>query len=305
MRIMQSVMTIAAAFMLLVTSASTAPLKQDQIIRLPVRQADIEGVEACIRSQSDDCRKCRENNQSNLSLMNYTLLREALHAGGIEADIQPVISPNSERSRKMIASGMADIKTDWAFNISGNGDLLETEPFLMAGEIEKGLYVPHGFMDSHADNALPDIHNLRAVGIRNWRLDWRVLESLPLASLTNAATVKQMFSIINAGRADFTLLEFSSRPDMGREVDGIWLYPIPGIKVSLPETQHFMVSRKLKDADRVVEALNRGIKTLRDNGFIRLCLINYGVIRSDVQDWHTLNATAETVDKDRPTVSSQ
>lgn len=305
MRIVQSVMTIAASLMLFATSASTAPLKQDRIIQIPVRQADIDDVEACIRNPSDDCRKCLQSNQSNLSLMNYTLLREALHAGGIEADIQPIISPNSERSRKMIASGMADIKTDWAFNISGNGDLLETEPFLMAGEIEKGLYVPRGFIDGHADNALPDIHNLRAVGIRNWRLDWQVLESLPLASLTNAATIKQVFSIINAGRADFTLLEFSSRPDMGREVDGIWLYPIPGIKVSLPETQHFMVSRKLKDADRVVEVLNRGIKALRDNGFIRLCLMNYGIIRPDVQNWHTLNATSETVDKDHPTVSSQ
>ncbi|AJD53432.1 hypothetical protein SAMN02744133_10552 [Thalassospira xiamenensis M-5 = DSM 17429] len=305
MRIMQSVMTIAASFMLLATSASTAPLKQDQIIRLPVRQADIEGVEACIRSPSDDCRKCRESNQSNLSLMNYTLLHEALHAGGIKAEVEPVISPNSERSRKMIASGMADIKTDWAFNISGNDDFLKTDPLLRAGEIEKGLYAPRGFMEGKADNALPDIHTLRAVGIRNWRLDWQVLESLPLASLTNAATVKQMFSIINAGRADFTLLEFSSRPDMGREVDGIWLYPIPGIKVSLPETQHFMVSRKLKDADKVIEALNRGIKTLRDNGFIRLCLMNNGVIHPEVEDWHTLNATAETVDKDHPTVSSQ
>lgn len=305
MRIRHHVMAIAALFIFYATTASSAPLKHEQIIRIPVRQADIDRVEACIRSQSEDCRKCRASNQSNLSLMNYTLLREALLAGGIAAEVQPVASPNSERSRKMIASGMADIKTDWAFNIAGNDDFLKTDPFLMAGEIEKGLYVARRFLEGKADNAPPDIHTFRAVGIRNWRLDWQVLESLSPASLTSAATIKQIFSIINAGRADFTLLEFSSRPDMGREVDGMWLYPIPSIKVSLPETQHFMVSRKLKNAHKVVDALNRGIQTLRDNGFIHLCLINNGVIHPAVQDWYILNQTGEEVDTDHPTVSSQ
>lgn len=305
MRFRQSVLGIAAWFFASVSGADAKPPEHIQAIRIPVKQADIAGVEACINSGSEDCRKCRIPGQSNLSLMNYTLLREALTAGGITAEVVPVQSPNSERSRKMIRAGIADVKTDWVFNISPAEGALKTAPLFQSGEIEKGLYARPGFMADDLPETLEDIGTLRAVGIRTWRLDWQVLESLPVASLISAATTRQMFSLIDAGRADFTLLEFSSQEDMGREIDGIWLYPITGIKVSLPATQHFMVSDQLEDANKVVAALDRGIRVMRDNGFIHRCLVNNGVINPAVENWHNLNSPHATTKPAAPAVSTQ
>ena len=297
---------IAALFFVDGFGADARSSEQKRTIRIPVQQADLDGLNDCILSRSDDCRKCRQPNQSNLSLMNYTLLREALSEGGFEAEVQPVHSPNSERSRKMILSGQADIKTDWIFNISVDEGALQNEPVFLSGEIEKGLYARRNLLTPDRQLNIQDIRNLRAVGIRSWRLDWQVLESLSLASLSTAATTKQMFALIDAGRADFTLLEFSSQEDMGRQVDGIWLYPIQGVKISLPATQHFMVSASLRDSGTVVDALNRGIKRLRESGFIQRCLVNSGVINPAVAYWQTLNATAsETITKQAPTVSTQ
>ncbi|PKR60129.1 hypothetical protein [Thalassospira lohafexi] len=291
MRIRLLLTTVAALIVFYdsgVKGAKSQTLTDDQVILMPVSTVDIVDINNCIASQSEDCRKCATRGISNLSLMNYTLLREALHAGGLKTEVRPVESPNSERSRKMVASGAAHVKTDWTFNIAENEDVLETAPVIRSGEIEKGLYANSNLVNFFAEKSLEGVHELRAVGIRTWRLDWQVLESLNPASLTSAATKSQLFSLIDAGRADFTLLEFSSSENMGREIDGIRLFPIAGVKVALPESQHFMVSRKLKNANAVVQALNRGIKTLRQNGFIRQCLVNSGMINPDVDEWRTL-----------------
>ncbi|MDG4717735.1 MULTISPECIES: hypothetical protein [Thalassospira] len=305
MRFRPVILIIAASFAVFGMVSGAHATEQNRTIRIPVKQADMDGLDACIRSGSEDCRKCRQANQSNLSLMQYTLLREALAAGGFDATVEPVLSPNSERSRKMIEAGQADVKTDWIFNIATDDSTLRTEPLFLTGEIEKGLYARRDFIDADRQIGLADIKTMRAVGIRNWRLDWQVLESLSPATLSSAATTIQVFAVIDAGRADFTLLEFSSQEDMGREVDGIRLYPIPNVKISLPATQHFMVSARLENADKVVDALNRGIRTLRESGFIQRCLVNSGVINPAVAYWQTLNSMTETIRAEPATVSTQ
>ncbi|MBX2830263.1 MAG: hypothetical protein KTR23_03650 [Rhodospirillales bacterium] len=229
--------------------------------------------------------------------MNYTILHQALEKGGINATIKPILSPNSERSRKMVANGLADIKTDWAFNIDNNEAVVKTAPFILAGELEKGLYGRPGTDQFSANTIIHDAKSLRAVSIRNWRLDWQVMEELAPKSLSNAATVKQMFALIDLHRADFTLLEFSSAPDMGREIDGIRLVPFTGVKVSLPESQHYMVSRMLPNADVIIGGINRGIAALRNEGFIRRCLVNSGMVNQRVEGWRTLNYTPQPYDE--------
>ncbi|WP_430474273.1 hypothetical protein ACQ0MK_20970 [Thalassospira lucentensis] len=267
------------------------------MITVPVRDADFAVVEACALDENPACRQCVEQGSNNVSLMNFSILSEALQKGGITAPLRPVPSPNSERSRLMVANGSADIKSDWAFNIENNENVLKTAPIILAGELEKGLYGHRGINDIRAGIAIEDVKDLRGVSIRTWRLDWQVMEDLAPKSLTSVPTVKQMFALIDLRRADFTLLEFSSEPDMGREIDGIRLVPFAGVKVSLPESQHFMVSRKLPHADEIVEAVNRGIAILREEGFIRRCLVNSGMINQRVEGWRTLNQAMPPFDK--------
>lgn len=288
MRLGLALLSMMSSVLFFALDAQTARAEEERVITFPITDFEIDDVLACAQSPSDSCRKCTDPSANSVSLMNYSLLREALRAGGIKARVQPVPSPNSERSRAMIKSGLADIKTDWAFNIDVNRNVLQTIPIIRVGELEKGLYGRRHLVDLYANASLGDIRKLRAVSLRNWRLDWQVLESLSPASLTNVATRQQLFSLIKIGRADFTLIEFSSSEGMAREINGIELFPIAGVKVSLAGSQHFMVSRTLKNADQVVEGLNRGIEILREKGFIRRCLINSGIINPKVKDWHTL-----------------
>lgn len=261
-------------------------------VRVPVRESDYEVVRSCQNDSRPDCRMCLEDTPSNASLVNYSILQEALSAGGLQAIVKAVPSPNSERSRKMLSDGIADIKSDWGFNFDQDPDVLKSEPFLRNGEFEKGIYVSQDAFRARAETPISDVGQLTAVSNRTWRLDWKVLESLHPKSLLNAPTTLQMSALIHAGRADFTLLEFSSKPDMVRKYHGVHLYPLDGVKVILPGSQHFMVSRHLHDAEKIVEALNTGIKTLHRNGFIRQCLTHSGILNERVKNWKILNPQA-------------
>ncbi|WP_296990490.1 hypothetical protein [Thalassospira sp. UBA1131] len=260
-------------------------------IRFPVRESEFDTVFSCQNDSNPDCRPCLADRPDSASLVMYSILQEALNAGGLAARIQVVPSPNSERSRKMVSEGFADIKSDWDFNIDADPEVLKSLPILRRGEVEKGIYVSQDTFVLSSDTPVSDVHNMSAVSIRTWRLDWEVLESLAPASLTSAATKEQIYALINAGRADFTLLEFSSGPGMVRNLQDIRLYPMQGVKVILPASQHFMISRALPNAEKIVKALNSGIEALHANGFIHQCLVNSGIINEQVRDWRILNPT--------------
>ncbi|NIY75389.1 hypothetical protein HED22_07015 [Thalassospira sp. HF15] len=259
-------------------------------IRLPVRESDFAVVQYCQRDSRPDCRLCLKGSPGNASLVNYSILQKALKTGGLQAIVKAVPSPNSERSRKMIIDGIADIKSDWGFNIDPAQNVLKSAPIMRNGEFQKGVYVSQETLHARAETPISDVHQMRAVSIRTWRLDWEVLQSLRPKSLISAPTTLQMSALINAGRADFTLLEFSSEPDMARKYFGIRLYPLHGVKVVLPGSQHFMVSRHLPDAEKIVAALDTGLKALHRSGFIHQCLVNSGIINERVKDWRILNA---------------
>ncbi|WP_417815057.1 hypothetical protein [Thalassospira alkalitolerans] len=258
-------------------------------LTFPVRDADMSGVVSCYRGQNAFCDRCEAPNINNVSLANYTILRHALTIGGVTAPLVPVASPNSERSRMMIASGKASIKSDWTFNIDGNKAVLKSVAFIENGEIEKGIFGRADNVSLAAVRHVDDLKGLRAVMNRNWRLDWQVLEELAPGQLLNAATSRQIFNLIDQRRADFTLLEFSAAADKGREIDGIRLVPVPGIKVALPGSQHFMISRRLPNAKDILDRLNTGIEALRANGFIRKCLIQSGIFNARVAYWSVIN----------------
>ncbi|MCC9620543.1 hypothetical protein LPB41_02465 [Thalassospira sp. MA62] len=257
-------------------------------LRLPVRESEFELVQSCQNDSNPDCRSCLADTPTNTSLVLYSILQNALIAGGVDTPIELVPSPNSERGRKMISEGDADIKSDWDFNIALDPNVLKSAAFIASGEFEKGVYVREDTLMALAGVDMTDVGNLRAVTLRNWRLDWKVMEDLGPQSLVSAATTDQIYAMINAGRADFTLLEFSSEPGMIHEFHGVTLSPLPGIKVALPGSQHFMISSQTPQAKEIVAKLNDGIEALHQSGLLRQCLVNGGILHEKTRDWRVL-----------------
>ncbi|OSQ38906.1 hypothetical protein TMES_09220 [Thalassospira mesophila] len=280
-----------AVAVMLVGGGAVAPAHADHPIIMPVRSDDLAGVQKCYDDPQSSafCDKCAGPNNYNPSLTNYVILRETLKAGGMPVRLVGIDSPNSARSRLMVETGVATVKADWDFNMDGNNQLLKSDPFIEAGLLFKGLY---GLADNEALQKaadIGDVKDLSAVMNPNWRLDWQVLQAMEITDLYPVSTKSQMFRLVARHRADFTLLEFSPRPDLMQEYDGIKLVPVVGVKVAMPNAQHFMVSRKSPRAQEIVAALNRGLQILKQTGLISQCLAQGGLVNASTRDWQVLN----------------
>lgn len=273
----------------------------DPPVIMPVRSIDLSGVQKCYDDpqSSDFCDRCNGPNYNNTSLTNYVLLRETLKAGGMGVNVVGIDSPNSARSRLMVADGVATVKADWDFNIAGNDSVLKSDAFIEAGELFKGIYGLPDNSNLQKARDLDDIRRLTAVSNPHWRLDWMVLTEMNLASLYPVSTTGQMYHLIAQGRADFTLLEFSPRSDMMREFEGGRLLPVPGLKVAMPNAQHFMVSRQSPRAEEIIQTLNSGLMKIRENGLLSRCLHQGGLVNASTRDWKILNADKGIVAKNR------
>jgi len=66
-----------------------------------------------------------------------------------------------------------------------------------------------------------------------------------------------MFNQVLFRGVDFTIQEFANTPDLVYEFPKGRLVPVPGIKIALDASRHFMVSKKHKDGKSVFEALEK------------------------------------------------
>lgn len=127
----------------------------------------------------------------------------------------------------------------------------------------------------------------------NWRLDWKILNTIGLKKLEPASTKDHMYNLISRRGVDFTLLEFSSLEDLGQIRNGIRLVPTPDVKIALPNSQHFMISKKDPRGSKILDVVNSGLSRLHEQGFIEKCINESGIINSRVKGWVVLNPHTE------------
>jgi hypothetical protein len=119
---------------------------------------------------------------------------------------------------------------------------------------------------------------------KTWLVDWRNLDRLGLRAqhVTNWELMPKM---VAAGRADFLLAPFQATPDLGLQVGQVRLLPIPGIKIGMQGTRHYLISKAHPDGPRLQAALNSGLQVLRQQGVIRKAYVQSGFFNSTVRDW--------------------
>lgn len=255
---------------------------------LPVRESELPDLIKCKNAKSEYCPACFGENGGNIALTQYSILRQALDIMHVDSDIDFVAEPNSPRGRIMLADGSATIRADWGAYKFLLASSLQSVPFILPGEIEKGIYTrpdSSWVLSGISNKSSTMFDGMIAVSSRRWLNDWELLQGLALRHVLNAPTIEQMFHLIHSGRADFTLLEFSPASDQGREVGGIRLFPLHGVKATFNDSRYFYISKNVPDAAKIMEKLNAGIKILRENGTIRRCLIGSSMINEQAKDW--------------------
>ncbi|WP_415717355.1 hypothetical protein [Maridesulfovibrio sp.] len=224
------------------------------------------------------------------------LMKNALMLGGINPQITFLATPNSRREREEVIKGYAVISAH-LFNESAimrpefSDKIYISDPVLEDGYYEKGIFcLPcnHRVLNARNLNELKSA-GLPLIGI-HWHNDDTTLTEMGIEQIAKGPTTDSLFRMIKAGRADWIPLGFHNSKDLSVSQAGITLVPVKGIKISLRESRHYIVSKNHPAGAKVFQALQKGIKIMRKQGMIKKLLANGGFHCPITKKWKVLNS---------------
>ncbi|MCH7345470.1 hypothetical protein LZ017_19000 [Pelomonas sp. CA6] len=221
------------------------------------------------------------------------LLQQALQAGGDTRRVSLGGMPTDARLQLELRSGRAlcSATSYWRADVSEvQHELLLSAAVLQQGEFEAGLYTLPGHARALGCRTLAEVRRLTVLSNRDWHVDWQTLRALGLQHLLHVGNWKQMPRMLASGRADVLLAPFQPTPDLSLQVDGLRLVPIPGLKIEMHGTRHFLISRSHPQGQVLRERLDAGLAELRRQGLLRRAYQQSGFFNSRVQDWTVLRA---------------
>ncbi len=221
-------------------------------------------------------------------LTEFIILCEALSLGGIEPQFEFKNAP--EYKRLLNSTGASFIVMPgfsiWKKDI--NKDLFYVStPLLDVGEFSKGIYTVAANKNLLKVKNLSELRRYVVVSNSNWIHDKNEIDCMNLKFI-NAQTPINMAHMIMARRADFTLFPFFLSEDLSGFVADIRLVPVPGMKVAISDSLHFVVSKHHPQGQEVYRALQKGLSILTDNGTIHKAYLRLGFFNPDIKSWTTL-----------------
>jgi hypothetical protein len=230
-----------------------------------------------------------QSQYSNRNIACIVIIMQALHKGGYPAELLLIEAPNYARELSMVKSGQSVImhQDTWSTAFDNNS-VYKSAEIIPRGKFVKGIYVKESDKKMYSVRNLEELKQFTAVSNSRWEVDWATLEKIGLKKLYTAAKKEHMLKMVLLRDIDFTLQEFTSSNDLSYETEKGKLIPVPGIKVALEGSRHFMVSKNHPKGKEVFQALEKGIQVLRSQGTIYRYLTEAGFYREQVAEWKTI-----------------
>lgn len=228
-------------------------------------------------------------------VIELVLLQQALHLGGYKGRV--IFRPENSylRALKLIQDGQVVVSGAlmWQSDIKPYADsFFKTAALVHEGEFIAGLYTHKSNQRALAATTQEAVSHLSAASNTHWKADVATLKSLGIKKIHYSTYWVQIVRMVIAGRADITLAPFQSNADMKVMIGDLELIPIPGVKVTLPGSRHWPVSKKHPQGQAIFSALEKGIALLEKNNIIQRAYEECGFFHPQVKDWKLLNPPA-------------
>ncbi|MCV2362030.1 hypothetical protein LNV23_01035 [Paucibacter sp. DJ1R-11] len=232
---------------------------------------------------------------SRRDVVEVVLLHQALALGGWQHPLQFVDMPSGERLLREISSGrlICSATTYWQQDIAGPGagtgqGVMLSRPMIQMGEFEAGLYTVESNRRAMSARTLADVQGLSVLSNRNWVVDWATLEQLGISRRQHVTNWELMPRMVAAGRADLLLAPFQATPDLSLTVGNVRLLPIPGLKIALRGTRHYLLAREHPEGFGLRSALDGGLQRLLQQGVVRKAYTQSGFFNARTASWTRL-----------------
>ncbi|WP_419148269.1 hypothetical protein [Pseudoalteromonas 'SMAR'] len=229
---------------------------------------------------------------SHIEIVEMVLLQQALFLGGETREVvfRPKPATNIlEFSDLLSGDSLILARSVWHENIVDfRGSVYISEPVVEFGDYEAGLYVSE---DNVAAQQTPfsQLKQLSVVSNPRWQVDWRALLNTELNLVSFIGPWETMLTMVENELVDAMLVNFSVSDELTLNYADKSYVPINGIKVVLPDSRHFVVSKNHPEGAAVFAALNRGLATLRQRGVLKKALVQSGFINPQVANWQVAN----------------
>lgn len=271
---------------------------KDIEITMAVMQRDLDAYHAYLKEQGisvfdlrnlTGTRNLAVPNNSRV-LANMVIIMQALKLGGLSPKLTPMLAPNYTREMQLVKNGSALIMHQDAWAEDFDNTVYQSMAIIPNGKFVKGLYVKESSVEKIRIDKLEDFRNLTAVSNKLWEVDWRTLSQLNLKQLHSVTDKMRMLDVVMLREVDFTPQDFSPAEDMAYIIPQGRLLPVPGIKLALNGSRHFMVSKIHPDGARVFEALEKGLRIMHAKGTIHRYLTETRFYRAETEKWKTINS---------------
>ncbi len=219
------------------------------------------------------------------------LLHQALAIGGYSVPLQLFSYKTDGRLLKDLSLGHGDCSGSslWRSEALHYGKKLALSRTLIDnGRFEAGLYTLADHPALQHRPSLADLRRMTAVCARSWQPDIDTLRSLRLPRILLTESWPSMLGMLQKGRADFLLAPFQPTADLSFQAQGSRFKPLPGIKVGLAGTRHFVMNRAMAERSGLLQALNRGLEILEKEGRIEQAYREAGFYDERVRGWKKL-----------------
>lgn len=204
-------------------------------------------------------------------VIDMILAQKALKIGGFNHTFKYIPGKLNFRNTKMIQQGKLLISFDSYWLSDANAlasDIFISDAVIREGEYAAGLYTSPKNSAALNIKTLSDLKDFTAVSTTKWRTDWKTLSQLPLKQLVAEDEWLSMARMVNLMWIDIIFMPFNSTKDKSFTMDKITLVPVDGVAITFDDSRHFVISKKHPLGLKAFEAINIGLKKLREQKLI-------------------------------------
>jgi hypothetical protein len=215
------------------------------------------------------------NNFSGKSIrrdvVDMIIAQQALKLGGFKHNFTYAPGKVNFRNTQMLQNGELLLSFDsyWKKDATPLSESIYiSDEVIRKGEYIAGIYTSPNNKKTLSAKKRIDFLELTAVSTPKWRTDWQTLQELSLKDIVAQDSWLSMVRMVNLQWIDFILMPFNSTPDKSFTMGKIHLVPVEGIAVVLKDSRHFVISKLHPEGAEAFQAINKGLKILREKGTI-------------------------------------
>lgn len=230
------------------------------------------------------------------------VLCKALNYGGLAATLKFESAANYSRALLDVKKGnvVMPAATSWADDID-EMHLYKTDPIFAPTEFVKGIFTTPKLKDEierkiaqavrQGKTPLSVFQSYSFISNKLWQEDWQIIKKLQFPAATTAKINTSICKIIEAQRVSLYLGELIMLGinRWGFPCDNIQLVPIEGFKIEFNSSRHYAVSKQHPNGELIFNALQRGIKKMRDTGEMQQAHFPIAANKATIDSWINLN----------------